>query len=421
VVGFLFLLSGAGQDAMFVCLGMTGEGIITPMSQSNSNGWTPSAALRYCRVATPSDPFITENGAQLSEVTVAYETWGQLSPTRDNVVLVFHALTGDSHAARHPDVPGDRAGWWEPVVGPGKPIDTDQFFVICANTIGSCYGTTGPRSIAPDGERYNLRFPALTVRDLVRCQLRLLDALGISTLVCAIGGSLGGMQVVELAVTAPQKVEQAVVIAASARFHSQGIAFNEVQRRAIMLDPRWRGGDYDDDCPPEDGIGIARMLGMITFQSDQYMTERFDRLSATRPSAWEDFQGRYDVEGYLHHQGRKLATRFDANTYLYLSRAMDTQDIGRGRGSLESAAARISARTTVIGVSSDLLFPPAYVRQTAEVIQRARASTRYVELDSPEGHDAFLKEFERLDPVIRSAVSCGPPSFETAMAGRATA
>lgn len=369
-----------------------------------STGWTPNAALQYCRVASPALPFVTESGEQLPDVTVAYETWGRLNAARDNVVLVFHALTGDAHAARHHDLPGDRPGWWEPVIGPGRAIDTDRWFVICANTLGSCYGTTGPRSLDPSGRRYNLRFPALTVRDLIRCQLRLLDALGIQRVACAIGGSLGGMQVVELAATAPHRVQRAVVIAASARFHSQGIAYNEVQRRAIMLDHRWNNGEYSDENPPEDGIGVARMLGMITFQSDPYMQQRFDRMDATRPSAWDTFQGRFDVEGYMHHQGRKLAERFDANTYLYLSRAMDTHDIARGRGSLEFAASRIAARTTVIGVSSDILFPPVYVRQTADIISSAGGSARYYELDSDEGHDAFLKEFERLDPVIRTAV-----------------
>jgi homoserine O-acetyltransferase/O-succinyltransferase len=384
--------------------------------------WTPNASLQFRRVASPANPFVTEAGETLTDVTVAYESWGTLSPARDNVILVFHALTGDAHAARHPEIAGDRPGWWEPVIGPGRPLDTDRYFVICANTLGSCYGTTGPRSIAPDGRRYNLRFPALTVRDLVNCQLRLLDHLGINRLVAAIGGSLGGMQVIELAATAPDRIRNAIVIAASARFHSQGIAFNEVQRRAIMLDPRWRNGEYEDDCPPEDGIGVARMLGMITFQSDDYMSSRFDRLDASRPSAWSEFQGRFDVEGYLHHQGRKLASRFDANTYLYLSRAMDTQDIGRGRGTLEAAAARITARATVIGVSSDLLFPPAYVRQTADVISRAGADAHYVELESPEGHDAFLKEFARLDPVIRTAVDSRTALvFERSPADRVTA
>jgi homoserine O-acetyltransferase len=383
--------------------------------------WTPCAALQYCRVASPVNPFFTELGGRLDEVTVAYETWGTLNANRDNVILVFHALTGDAHAASHPDIPGDRPGWWEPVVGPGRPLDTNHYFVICANTLGSCYGTTGPRSIAPDGNRYNLRFPALTVRDLVNCQLRLLDALGIERVAAVIGGSLGGMQVIEFAAMAPERAERAVVVAASARFHTQGIAYNEVQRRAIMLDPLWNNGDYSDDAVPADGIGVARMLGMITFQSDPYMHERFDRMEATRPSAWNEFQGRFDVEGYLHHQGTKLARRFDANTYLYLSRAMDTHDIGRNRGGLDEAAARITAKTTVISVSSDILFPVSYVRQTAEIILRNGGWADYFELDSPEGHDAFLKEFARLDPVIRSAVEVAPAHAAPALAGHVTA
>lgn len=371
------------------------------------HGWTPCPALQTQRVATPEKPFVTELGHTLSGLTVAYETWGRLNARHDNVVLVFHALTGDSHAASHPELPSDTPGWWEPVIGPGKPIDTDRYYVICANALGSCYGTTGPRSIAPDGQRHNLRFPALTIRDLVDCQLRLLDELEIYQVACAIGGSLGGMQVIEMAASAPPRVDRAVVIAASARFHSQGIAFNEIQRRSIMLDPLWLGGDYSDDNPPADGIAVARMLGMITFQSDEYMSFRFDRQPASRVSHWPDFQGRFDVEGYLHHQGNKLARRFDANTYLYLSRAMDTHDIGRERGGVASAASRISAETTVIGVSSDLLFPPRYVRETATVIRELGGSARYWELDSPEGHDAFLKEFARLDPILREAVN-GP-------------
>lgn len=384
-------------------------------------GWTPCTAQRTQRIATPEKPFVTELGHTLSDVTVAYETWGSLSERRDNVVLVFHALTGDSHAASHPEIPNDSYGWWEPVIGSGRPIDTDRYYVICANALGSCYGTTGPRSIAPDGQRHNLRFPALTMRDLVDCQLRLLDELQIYRVACAIGGSLGGMQAIELAVSVPRRVERAVVIAASARFHSQGIAFNEIQRRSIMLDPLWLGGDYTDDHPPVDGIAVARMLGMITFQSDEYMSARFDREPASRVSHWPDFQDRFDVEGYLHHQGNKLAGRFDANTYLYLSRAMDTHDIGRERGGLAGAASRISADTTVIGVSSDLLFPPRYVRETASIIDDSGGKARYWELDSPEGHDAFLKEFARMDPVLRAAVDGPQPRVESSADARATA
>jgi homoserine O-acetyltransferase/O-succinyltransferase len=366
--------------------------------------WQPSPATRFACVATAADPFVTEGGVALSDVTLAYETWGELSPERDNVVLVFHALTGDAHAASHPDIPGDRPGWWEPLIGSGRPLDTDHLFVICANAIGSCYGSTGPRSTAPDGRRYNLRFPSLTVRDLVHAQLRLLDQLGIERLHCAIGGSLGGMQVLELEVIAPQRVDRAVVVAASGRFHAQGIAYNELQRRSIMLDPRWVGGEYEDDAAPEDGIALARMVGMITFQSDESMTLRFGRHPVARYEAWSEFHGRYDIEGYLHYQGDKLASRFDANTYLYLSRVMDSHDLGRDRGGLFEASKGITADTLLIGIRTDILFPPGHVRQSADAIAAGGGRARYWELNSPHGHDAFLKEFDRLDDVLRDGI-----------------
>lgn len=372
-------------------------------------GWTPSRALQAIEIATPADPFITEGGDVLERVTLAYETWGRISPTRDNVVLVFHALTGDAHAAAHPEVPGDRDGWWEALIGPGRPIDTQRYAVVCANALGSCYGSTGPRALAPDSRPYNLRFPALTVRDLVTANLRLLDRLGIERVACAIGGSLGGMQALELAVSAPDRVERAVVVAASGRFHAQGIAYNELQRRAIMLDPRWAGGDYPDGCGPDDGVALARMVGMITFQSDESMTLRFGRNTQARYHAWPEFHGRYDIEGYLHYQGDKLARRFDANSYLYLTRVMDSHDIGRGRGGLQAAAGRISAEVLLIGIRSDILFPPSHVADTADAIVAAGGRATYWELNSPHGHDAFLKEFDRLEAVLRAGV-CSPSS-----------
>ncbi|HAX24774.1 MAG TPA: homoserine O-acetyltransferase [Chloroflexi bacterium] len=365
--------------------------------------WEPSVAQQTIRIATPADPFVTEAGAELDDVVLSYETWGRLSDAGDNAILVFHALTGDSHAAAHPEIPGDRPGWWEPLIGSGRPIDTDRFFVICANTLASCYGSTGPCTLAPDGARWGIRFPAVTVRDQVNANLRLLDLLGIGRLACAIGGSLGGMEAVELATTAPERVARLVVVAASGRFHAQGIAFNEIQRRSIMLDPSWQGGDYGNQ-QPAGGIALARMVGMLTFQSDESMTMRFGRHPDARYHAWPEFQGRFDIEGYLQYQGDKLATRFDANAYLYLLRAMDSHDIGRERGGLAEASRRISARTLVIGVRSDVLFPTVHVQATAEAITRGGGAARYWELNSPHGHDAFLKDFHRLDAVLRDGV-----------------
>lgn len=369
--------------------------------------WEPSPAQQAVRIASPADPFVTEAGAVLDDVVLSYETWGRLSDDRDNAILVFHALTGDSHAASHPDIPCDRAGWWEPLIGSGRPLDTDRFFVLCANTLGSCYGSTGPCTPSPDGARWGVGFPAVTVRDQVNAHLRLLDLLGIDRLACAIGGSLGGMEAVELAATAPERVGRLVVVAASGRFHAQGIAYNEIQRRAIMLDPIWQGGAYGD-TQPVGGVALARMVGMLTFQSDESMTMRFGRHPVARYHAWPEFQGRFDIEGYLQYQGDKLATRFDANAYLYLLRAMDSHDIGRERGGLAEAARLITARTLVIGVRSDVLFPTVHVQATAEAITRGGGSARYWELNSPHGHDAFLKDFHRLDAVLRDGIGQPP-------------
>ena len=348
---------------------------------------------------SPGEPFQTESGAVLPHVEIAYETWGRLSPARDNVVLVAHALTGDAHAASH-DL-DDEEGWWEAMIGPGRAIDTDRFYVICSNVLGGCGGSTGPRSIDPlTGERYDLRFPPITVRDIVAAQARLLDLLGIERLYAVIGGSLGGMQALEWAVTYPNRVQHIIPIATSAQFSAQGIAFNEVQRRAIMLDPAWRNGNYEDDEQPRQGLAVARMLGMITYQSDELMTSRFGRNTDARYTAWPAFHERFDVEGYLHYQGDKLGHRFDANSYLYLSRAMDSHDIARGRGTLDAALARIEAATLMVGIRSDVLFPAYQAREVAERLARLGRDVRYYEMDSPKGHDAFLNDIDKLAPIV---------------------
>ncbi len=369
------------------------------MSGGTTVTTTVPCTYRIARIATPEQPFVTEHGDILPVVDIAYETWGTLSPTRDNVVLICHALTGSSHVASH--APDDQPGWWEPMVGPGRFIDTDRYFVVCANVLGSCYGSTGPRSIDPrTGRRYNLRFPLITIRDIVRTQALLLDQLGIDRLYAVIGGSLGGMQVLEWAAMYPDRVERIVPIAVGGQFSDQGIAYNEVQRRAIMLDPAWQNGEYEDGEGPQRGLAIARMLGMITYQSDELMTARFQRRTEARYTAWPEFLGRYDVEGYLHYQGDKLVRRFDANCYLYLTRAMDSHDLGRGRGGYPAGLALIRARTLCIGIRSDILFWPSQVRQLAEHLRTFGTDARYWELDSPNGHDAFLKDFDQIGPVI---------------------
>ncbi len=352
-------------------------------------------------VATGDEPFVTEFGATIPQIDLSVETWGKLNDDASNIILVLHALTGSAHVANHPEIDGDPEGWWEGIVGPGKAIDTDRFFVICANSLGSCYGSTGPRSAAPDGGIYNLRFPQLTVRDLVNVQLRLLERLGVTRLAAVIGGSLGGMQAVELAVIAPALAETVFVVAASNVFHAQGIAYNEIQRRAIMLDPAWLGGEYAPESAPEQGVALARMVGMVTFQSDPLMTARFGRNGA-RYNAWSEFQGRYDVEGYLHYQGDKLASRFDANTYLYLSRVMDSHDIGRERGGEEAVVGDIQARVVYVGIDSDILFPASYVRASAVCVQQAGGDAVYRELASINGHDGFLNRIEEMSAIIRA-------------------
>ena len=378
-------------------------------------------------IGSPQNPLLLESGEYLEHAELAVETWGRLAADRSNVILILHALTGSAHVASHPDVDEDPPGWWEGIVGPGLAIDTDRYFVICANSIGSCYGSTGPRSLAPDGFRYDLRFPQLTVRDLVNAQLRLLDQLGIDRIAAVVGGSLGGMQAVELALLAPDLAEKIFVIAASNVFHAQGIAYNEIQRRSIMIDPAWAGGDYEPGAEPRSGIALARMVGMVTFQSDPLMTTRFGRNEA-RYTAWTEFQGRFDVEGYLHYQGDKLAARFDANSYLYLSRVMDSHDIGRARGGEAGAVRQISSRCVYVGIDSDILFPADHVRASAERVRAEGGNSVYRELSSINGHDGFLNRVEDMEEILRSELGGQavrrdgrPPSCENSSASTATA
>jgi homoserine O-acetyltransferase len=338
-------------------------------------------------------------GGELPEFTLAYETWGALSPARDNAVLLHTGLSASSHAHSHPRNPNP--GWWEEFIGPDQPIDTNRFFVICTNLLGGCYGSTGPASIDPrTGRPYATDFPILTVDDMVRAQLALLDHLGIERLHASSGASLGGMQSLSIAALAPERVGRVVSISAALRSHPQSIALRFVQRQAVMADPDWRGGRYYGESFPHRGQKVAREMGTITYRSGPEWQDRFGRARTDEnviPRLDEDFE----VERYLVHQGEKFCLQYDANSYLYISKAMDLFDLSdasRGQPAIE----RITCPVLVIGASSDLLFPVWQQRELAAALRKHGATVTYVEIDAPFGHDTFLIDRERVGGAVRA-------------------
>lgn len=366
------------------------------------------AHLAHTMATWTFDHLPLQLGGSFGPVTLAYETWGTLNSAGDNAVLLTHALTGDAHAY-DPNSPDNlRVAWWNPLIGPGRFFDTNRYFVICSNVLGGCYGSTGPSSIDPTtGRSYGLHFPLITIRDMVHAQYRLIGHLGVRELAMVAGGSVGGQQALEWAVSYPTRVRKVAVIAATAALTAQAVAFSEVARQAIMADLRWQGGNYQPGHGPEAGLAIARMLAMITYQSEECMEERFarrltQRHDAIAPSGYAAFGGNFDVESYLYHQGEKLVRRFDANSYLYISRAMDLFDISQGYSSLEDALRRIQSQMLFVGIRSDFLFPAARVRQIAEEVSQVGGHSTYIELDSPHGHDAFLKEWGLMTAALNT-------------------
>jgi homoserine O-acetyltransferase len=335
----------------------------------------------------------------LPELRIAFETWGDLSAARDNVVLVHTGLSASSHARSHEANPNP--GWWQDFIGPGLPIDTDRFHVICTNVLGGCYGSTGPSSIDPrTGRPFATGFPIITVGDMVRAQLLLLDHLGIARVHAAIGSSLGGMQALLIAALAPERVARVASISATARTHPQSIAMRFVQRMALMADPAWKGGQYDARSFPREGMKVARAIGTITYRSGPEWDERFGhrRMTGDMPRLGADFE----VESYLAHQGEKFCDQYDPNSYLYISKAMDLFDLGEGQESLEAGVARIRCPTLVLGVRSDILFPAVQQRELADLVRLGGAEVTHVELDAPYGHDTFLIDIDRVGQAIRA-------------------
>jgi homoserine O-acetyltransferase len=345
-------------------------------------------------------PLPLDGGQSLPGVRVAYETCGTLNVAKDNAVLIFHALTMDQHVVSdHPRT--GKPGWWRSTVCPGGPIDTDRFFVICANVLGGCMGSTGPASSAPDGAAYAMRFPVITIRDMVRAQVALLDALGIDRLHAAVGGSMGGMLALSLAANFPSRTNAALVIASTARHSAQNIAFHEVGRQAIMADPKWKGGDYAGGKGPEAGLAVARMAAHITYLSEAGLTEKFGRRLQNRTAKTFGFDADFQVESYLRHQGLSFTGRFDANSYLYITRAMDYFDLAEEHGGrLADAFANSTARFCLVSFDTDWLYPTAESRHVAHALNAAGAAVSCIELSAPYGHDSFLLDVPALDRVI---------------------
>lgn len=341
-------------------------------------------------------------GRTLNHVTVAYETFGTLSEQGDNAVLICHALSGDAHVAAGVDDHGSpRPGWWDVLIGPGKAIDTDRYFVICTNVLGGCSGTTGPGSLDPEtGRQFGLRFPLVTIEDMVDVQASLIDGLGIDRLCAVVGGSMGGMQALAWALRYPDRVAGVVPIATTWRLGAQAIAFNEVGRTAILGDPAFNNGDYYEGGQPHHGLGIARMVGHITYLSDESMRAKFGRRLHTRDDHAFEFVTEFEVESYLAYQGQKFVERFDANTYLYMTKAMDYFDLCASSADLEQAFQGSPVRYLLMSFSSDWLFPSYQVREIVDALQCVGADVTFAEVESPYGHDAFLLEPEAQGDLI---------------------
>ncbi len=349
----------------------------------------------------PIGPLALETGGELPDVQLAYETWGRLDPDGSNAVLVQHALTGSSHVARGASA---EDGWWDALVGPGRTVDTDRYFVVSVNMLGGCYGSTGPASLAPDGTPWGSRFPFVTIRDAVRAEALLADRLGVDRWHSVIGGSMGGARALEWALMYPQRVERCAVIACTAASSAEQIAFAQAQLQAIRLDPAYRGGDYYDGPQPEAGLGLARRIAHITYRSEQELEARFGRaeqdgeqpFGAVLPAG----RGRYQVESYLDHQADKLVERFDANSYVVLTEALMSHDAARGRGSLDGALGAATARFFVAAVDTDRLYFPEQSRRLAAGLP---GDVPVHLISSAVGHDAFLTQIHQIDDELRAA------------------
>ena len=354
--------------------------------------------------ASPPMGLVLESGTKLGPITIAYETYGDIAPDRLNAVLVLHALSGDAHAAGYYGSKDSKPGWWDIMIGPGKAIDTEKYFVICSNILGSCMGSTGPRTNDPStGQPYGKNFPMVTIGDMVRAQKALIDHLGIDRLLAVVGGSIGGMQVLEWTVRYPDMVFAAIPLASTTRHSALAIAFNEVARQAIMADPNWNDGNYYDGPRPDMGLAVARMIGHITYLSDEAMRQKFGRRLQDKIAFSFNFDADFQVESYLRYQGNKFVERFDANSFLYITKAADYFDLERqhGGGSLVEAFSQAKAKFLVMSFTSDWLYPTYQSRSMVQAMKKNGLEVSFCEIEADWGHDAFLLPNDRLDKLIR--------------------
>ncbi|MDP7078129.1 MAG: homoserine O-acetyltransferase [Desulfobacterales bacterium] len=359
---------------------------------------------KYFTFANPHNEMILENGSQLGPITLVYETYGTLTPRKNNVILILHALSGDSHVAGYYTEKDSKPGWWDIMVGPGKGIDTNKYFVICSNMLGSCMGSTGPSSTNPETNRpYGIDFPFVTIGDMVSAQKMLLDHLGIQQILSVIGGSIGGMQVLEWCVRYPEMIISAIPLATTTRHSALAIAFNEVARQAIMADPKWNNGDYYSGEKPELGLAIARMVGHITYLSDESMRLKFGRRLQNKKDFSFNFDVDFQVESYLRYQGTKFVERFDANSFLYLTKASDYYDLEKqhGNDSAVKAFSKTNVKFLVVSFTSDWLYPTYQSKTMVKAMKKNGLDVSFCEIEAQWGHDAFLLPNDRLTSLMK--------------------
>jgi homoserine O-acetyltransferase len=359
---------------------------------------------KFFTFAEPPNEMILENGSELAPVTIAYETCGTLNSNKSNVVLILHALSADSHVAGYYSEDDPRQGWWDVMVGPGKGIDTNKYFVVCSNILGSCMGSTGPGSISPmTGKPFGLDFPVVTIGDIVTAQKALMDRLGIGRILSVVGGSIGGLQVLEWCLRYPEMVVSAIPLATTTKHSALAIAFNEVARQAIMADPNWKNGNYYSGPKPDLGLAVARMIGHITYLSDESMRRKFGRRLQNRQDFSFNFNSDFQVESYLRYQGTKFVERFDANSFLYITKAADYFDLARqyNSGSAVKAFSKARAKFLVVSFTSDWLYPTYQSRSMVRAMKKNGLDVSFCEIEAEWGHDAFLLPNERLTALVK--------------------